>query len=93
MTGSDGHETDEAGRSGESTEEAIIIRADNTAEGIRREYQWLERTFGARGVDWQLVVQVLLHDADRYYDMLRIRLADGTEKEIYFDITTFFGKL
>lgn len=92
MTASNNHSPDEQFESGESMEEAIVIQADKTASGVSQEYQWVEQHFGKRGVDWQLVKQALLHKDDRAYDMLHIRLADGTEKQFYFDITSFFGK-
>ena len=79
-------------RTGESIEQAIIIQANSTPAGIRMEYQWVEQHFGRRGTDWQLVKQALLQEGDRSYDVLHIRLADGTEREIHFDITNFFGK-
>lgn len=79
-------------RNGESIETAIIIEADSTAQGIPMEYAWLEEHFGERGRDWEFLMQALLQHEERSYDRLDIRLADGTDKSVYFDITSFFGK-
>jgi hypothetical protein len=83
---------DEHTPSGESFEEAITIHARSSAEGVPKEYAWLELRFGRRGKDWKLISQSLCLREERSYDVLHIRLADGSEKKFYFDITEFFGK-
>lgn len=83
-----------AGGSGESFEKAIIIKgATNSGAGIAAEYQYLEKKFGRRNADWKLIRQGLLHKNAKHFDLMQIELADGTQKDIYFDITEFFGKL
>jgi hypothetical protein len=86
------HDSDKRRRSGESMEDAIIIQAPNSEIGVAKEYQWVEKHFGRRNVSWKLASQALVPGGDRFYDLLHIRLADGTEKKLYFDITDFFGK-
>jgi predicted RNA-binding protein associated with RNAse of E/G family len=74
-------------------EEAVIIYANNTMEGISLEYQFVGKKEGQRGVDWNLVQQSLQHDNDKDYDVLVIKLnKSNEEKTYYFDITNFFGK-
>ena len=34
----------------------------------------------------------LIEKNGKQYDRLHIRLKDGTEKDVYFDITDFYGK-
>lgn len=85
-------DSNERPRSGESIEDAIVIHAPNSRTGVAKEYEWVRKHFGQPNVDWILVFQQLLDEGDRFYDLLHIRLADGTEKDIYFDITDFFGK-
>ena len=77
---------------GESFEDAIPIHAGSSAEGVSMEYELLAERFGRPGVDFQMMSQALIHHEDRSYDVIHIRLADGTDKEIHFDITEFFGK-
>ncbi len=82
-----------SGGPGDTLQTAIVVRgAPNTMAGIRAEYSYLEALFGRKGVDWQLERQVLLFSAGRPYDEMRLRLADGTLRTVYFDITDFFGK-
>jgi len=80
-------------RSGESTKEAIVVLdVESEREGVRAEYEYLEKIFGKQGEDWNLEMQYLLHENEMSYDLLEIRLSDGTLKTIYFNITFFFGK-
>lgn len=82
-----------SGGPGDTLQTAIVVRgAPNTMAGIRAEYLYLEALFGRKGVAWQLERQALLVSAGRHYDEMRLRLADGTLRTVYFDITDFFGK-
>ena len=91
------------GGSGASVEDAVVIRGiANTAVGIRAEKQWLIERFGLdrnlaqEPSGWKLVSQSvsqsLVEGAQRVYDMVTIRLPNGAERTVYFDITSFFGK-
>lgn len=81
------------GGDGRALEGAIAIRgAPNCLAGVAAEYAYLERAFGQQGRDWQLERQVLHVVEGRPYDEMRIRLADGTEETLYFDLSDFFGK-
>jgi hypothetical protein len=81
------------GGPGDTIERAVIIRgAPNEALGVQAEYVYLAREFGRPRVDWELVGQGLTEHGDRAYDEMHIKLADGTERTIFFDITQFFGK-
>jgi hypothetical protein len=81
------------GGPGDSLKNAIVIKgaATNTA-GIAAEYRYLEERWGRRNVDWRLLRQSLVHKGGRSYDFMQIKLQDGSQKEVYFDITEFFGK-
>ena len=77
---------------GDSVERAIVILgASNEAEGIAAEYEFLRRRFGEPGADWQMKRQSLISLGDKHYDQMEIEMADGSEKTIYFDVTSFFG--
>jgi hypothetical protein len=88
----DNKELDKQDDRGDSFETAIVIQAENTDDGIRQEYAWVHLHYGKRDVDWQFEGQALSFHDDRPYDILRLILADGTKKDIYFDISSFFGK-
>jgi hypothetical protein len=80
------------GGSGESPEDAIVIKnAENHRAGVNAEYFYLRKRFGKRDVHWRLVVQALLK-GDKPVDRLTIELTDGSIKDIYFDVSEFFGK-
>jgi predicted RNA-binding protein associated with RNAse of E/G family len=34
----------------------------------------------------------LIFDKDKHYDIMAIILPDGTKKEVWFDITDFYGR-
>jgi hypothetical protein len=74
---------------GESIEEAIVIHAQSSMDGVPKEYEWLEKRFGRRGQDWIMRSQELSGHANRIYDVITIQLADGSDRQIYFDITNF----
>lgn len=80
--------------SGESPENAVIIQnARGEQDGVASEYYYLDIKFGRRGRDWQLSSQSLISVDGKKYDKMDIKLSDGTEKTIFFDITGFFGKM
>jgi hypothetical protein len=74
---------------GSSYATAVIIIATNEFEGIALENQWL----AAHYPGYQKLGQALMQVQDRYYDLITIATSDGTQKVIYFDVTSFFGRL
>jgi hypothetical protein len=81
-----------AGGSGDSREEAIVIKnAENHRDGLDAEYLYLQERFGERNIHGKLVMQALLK-GEKPIDWLLIELTDGTKKSIYFDTSEFFGK-
>jgi hypothetical protein len=76
------------GRNGDSLENAIIIQgARDGQEGVDAEHWWLRKHFPG----YQPKGQGLLHREGKAYDKLEIVLPDGKQKEVFFDITSFFG--
>ncbi len=62
--------------------------AGSEKEGVQRENEWVYGRYGKfrkTGVGLATVEQ-------RKFDVIRVELADHSEKEIFFDITSFFGK-
>jgi hypothetical protein len=74
---------------GRSLKDAVVINAEYTQEGIEFEYKWIERVWGG---DWTLIRQEVFHDEGKDFDILHIEFPDKSVKEIYFDISNFFGK-
>lgn len=70
------------GTSGTSFEDAIIVNS------VPEEYQWLREHYPG----YKLIQQSLVFDEEKPYDILEFKTADGRKKEIYFDISGFFGK-
>ncbi len=67
---------------------AVVIAAATETEGIKAEYQWLKDHHPGAVV----LGQSLSSCGDRTVDRLAIREKDGKEGDIYFDITSYFGK-
>jgi hypothetical protein len=73
---------------GGSFETAIVIEASNEFEGISMEYQWLDANYPG----YEFLSQATTSYNGKMYDIISIRTADGIRKDIYFDISLFFGK-
>lgn len=77
------------GGDGSNKEKAIIISgAESEFEGVDAEYNYLDSKLG----EYELVSQDLLDEGDNQYDVLNIKLHGSEEKEVWFDITDFYGK-
>jgi|GEM_PF-1028782 len=75
--------------SGSSADDPIAIQgASNSKEGVRIEYTILAKRFPKSSQ----VSQHLIHHKNRPMDVIRIRLANGTERDVFFDVSNFFGK-
>jgi hypothetical protein len=72
---------------GSSIERAIPILESTETAGIAAERAWIKENYpGARKV-----MGGLQGGNGRHYDVVVLRLPDGSEKTIYFDATAFFG--
>ncbi len=81
------------GGDGSSFEKAKIIIAKNSMIGIRSEYNYLSKVYGKRGIDWNLIQQSLNYHKKKPYNVLKIKLIKtNKELEVYFEISSFFGK-
>jgi len=83
-----------SGGTGKSMEDAIKISATSSVSGIQAEYAYVEMQCGRRDFDWTLELQTLLEPEGpdgKHYDLLRVKLKDGTLRDFYFDISSFFG--
>jgi pyruvoyl-dependent arginine decarboxylase (PvlArgDC) len=82
-----------SGGPGDTMATAIVIKgAKSSQDGIPAEYHFLEKKYGKQQVGWKLIRQSLMHQGGKHYDLMQIELKNGTKKDVYFDITEFFGK-
>lgn len=77
-----------SGNDGSSYEKAIVIEEKSEGPGINAEYAWLRKHYPG----YKFKRQSLNFHEKKYYDILSIVTADGEKKDIYFDISNFFGK-
>jgi hypothetical protein len=91
LTGTSGPTT--TGGDGSSAEKAVVINATSSGIGVSAEYDYVERVCGKRDVDYTLGMQMLRSQNGRDYDVLEIKMKDGSTRYFWFDITSFYGKL
>lgn len=73
---------------GSSYEKAIIINKNNEIAGIAEEYKWIANHY--QGASNQ--GQGTMHRNGRAYDIINIQTKTGEKKQVFFDITSFYGK-
>ncbi len=78
---------------GSSFETAIVIEADNTEQGIVKEYEWLASNAcldkdGVRDREMQEFREYKGHK----YDLMYMLCNNGEKEVYYFQIDSFFGK-
>lgn len=66
---------------GSSPANAIPVR------GVPEEYAWARRNLPGYTFEGQALTQI----DGRPFDVLKFRAPDGTLREVYFDISSFFG--
>ena len=78
---------------GDSIDNAIIIDAPNSILGVIAEHQYIDKLCGTKENYVQSVEQNLIKENQKKYDMFAIKMDDGTERILYFEIASFFGKI
>lgn len=79
---------DGSGHDGASKSTAIVIQADNEMDGVNYEYIWLALHHPTDMV----VMQSLVTEGERAYDVIELQSSFGEMQTVYFDITSFYGK-
>ncbi|MBK6680710.1 MAG: hypothetical protein IPG53_12095 [Ignavibacteriales bacterium] len=80
------------GGDGQTKETAIkIVGAENGFQGIEAEYKYLKLFAEYLEEEIKVVSQTLDHDEDKSYDIFLLQFEDGEERELWFDITDFYG--
>jgi len=73
---------------GSSFDSPVVIHADGEASGVAAEHAWIRANLpGGR-----MLGQWLMSHGDKMFDRIQIGLPDGSVREVYFDITGYFGK-
>jgi predicted Zn-dependent protease len=76
-------------QNGASLLQAVIIDEKSEMKGIHVEYDWLKQHYPG----YKMVKQVMTVHNKRHYDVMYIITADNQQKQIYFNITNFYGKI
>jgi len=73
---------------GLSFDSAIVIQAKDESAGVAAEYAWIRKNLpGARSMG-----QSLSGHAGKPYDVIHIKLPDGKLRDVYFEISSYFGR-
>jgi len=80
------------GIKGNSLENAIVLESANIFAGVSEEHAYLDKVYstliGIRSVEQNLIIE-----GQKQYDKFVILLEDGDKRILYFDISSFFGKI
>jgi len=80
-------------KNGDSINSAIIIDATNSILGVIEEHKHIDRICGTKANDVKSIEQNLIKENQKIYDKFVIKMNDGTEKKLYFEISSFFGRI
>ncbi len=70
-------------------DDLVVIEANDTAKGIEMENDYIEKTWpGSRKIG-----QSLSQCGSGMVDIITIQQPDGTTRDVWFDISSFFGKV
>src|SRR5262245_17247557 len=69
-------------RDGSTPQKAVIVSS------IAEEHRWLQN----RCPGFSLTMQALREIDGKPYDLLRLQSPQGDQRDVYFDISAFFGK-
>lgn len=81
------------GGPGDSVQTAIVIK--KTPKGVSAggaEHLLMAQRYGQKGRGWTLSKQDLLKLDGRVYDTFHVVLQDGTERDLYFDVTDWLAR-
>ena len=76
-------------RDGSSFNKAIFIDKKSEMDGVKAEYEWIYKNYPGCKVNGQ----ALLIDNNKPYDKIEITTSENEKKSIYFDISSFYGKM
>jgi hypothetical protein len=68
------------------------LYSTNSILGVIEEHKHLDRICGTKDNAVESLEQNFIKENQKIYDKFVIKMMDGTEKVLYFDISSFFGK-
>jgi hypothetical protein len=77
---------------GNSIANAIVIDANDTFDGVTQEHNYIDHLCSKLDTGIKSMDQTLIKENQRYYDKFIIKIGDGSERIMYFDVTSFFGQ-
>lgn len=82
---------------GSSVDTAIVISETTETLGVQKEYEIISQLYGKQGDDWILLDVSVMKSNALVYDKLRIKViypfGETEELDLYFNITSFYGKI
>ena len=78
---------------GDSLANAIVINALDTISGIAEEHRYIEQFCSTLHTGVEAIDQSLIIERKKQYDKFLILLEDGSKRVLYFDISSFIGKI
>ena len=78
---------------GNSIENAVIIRCSDYFAGMGALNKYLEKKCGRFISNWSVRMQMIIKRDGRNYDLISIKMKDGTERTFYFDVTEMLKSL
>jgi hypothetical protein len=75
-------------RTGETPEDAVVIDAGNSAEGVPLEYAWIRHNLPGSRIERQALVNI----DGKIYDRFDVVLSSGEARSFYFNVTKYFGR-
>ena len=73
---------------GSSQERAVVIHENDTPRGIAAENRWIAQNMP----DYHKIGQALIQDQNGIYDRISVVGPHGERKEVFFEISEFFGR-
>lgn len=82
------------GGDGSSLENALIVTAADTNDGVSAQKKYIESQCGEWNEDFLYELQLQINHIERHYDLIYVRMLKvESKREFWFDVTSFFGKL
>jgi hypothetical protein len=71
--------------------DVVKINAHSHTVGVAAEYRWLGEKYPGFQMIRQALTAFQMRGREIHFDVITIRLGDKRQKEVYFDISSFFG--
>jgi len=80
-------------KEGGSLKNPIVIDAPDTITGVTMEHQYLDQLIESLNVGVESIEQNLVLENGKQFDKIILTLEGGGEKVLFFDVSSFFGRL